>query len=75
MEAEARERNEMNVDLTEQQCADLRDLLRETLGDLSSEIAGTDNPGYRQRLRSKRESLEDVLSRLAPTEVATVMGS
>ena len=61
----------MNVELTDEQCTDLRGLLREALGDLSSEIAATDNPSYREGLRAKRASLEGVLSVLAVGDVAT----
>ncbi len=37
------------------------ELLRGALGDLSSEIAATDNAAYREGLRSRRASLESVL--------------
>lgn len=44
--------------------AELRDLLDGTLGDLSSEIADTDNPSYRAALRRRRERLERVRAAL-----------
>ena len=44
----------MVIELTEEQCAELQRLLEEFLGDLSSEIADTDNPGYREGLRRQR---------------------
>ncbi len=56
----------MHLDLTDEQVSDLRDLLRSSLSDLSTEIAGTDNAAYRDGLRSKRKSLEAVLALLEP---------
>jgi hypothetical protein len=50
----------MLIELTEAQQAELRELLRATLADLSSEIADTDNATYRQRLRERRTILESV---------------
>lgn len=37
--------------------AELRVLLRDALGELSHEIADTDNAGYREKLRGRRERL------------------
>ena len=54
----------MHIELTEEQVSDLRDLLRAALGDLSSEIAATDNAAYREGLRARRASLEGVLELL-----------
>lgn len=54
----------MQLDLTDEQANDLRELLRTSLGDLSTEIAGTDNAAYREGLRSRRASLEAVLTLL-----------
>jgi len=54
----------MHIELTEEQVSDLRDLLRAALGDLSSEIAATDNAAYREGLRARRVSLEGVLALL-----------
>ncbi len=54
----------MQMELTEEQASDLADLLRGALGDLSSEIAATDNPAYREGLRSRRASLEAALEQL-----------
>jgi hypothetical protein len=56
----------MKIELTDEQGSDLGDLLREALGDLSSEIAATDNAGYREGLRARRASLEGVLALLGP---------
>jgi hypothetical protein len=54
----------MMIELTDEQVMNLRDLLRGALGDLSSEIAATDNPTYRDGLRARRLSLEGVLTQL-----------
>jgi len=54
----------MKIELNDEQVADLGQLLRGALGDLSSEIAATDNAAYRDRLRSRRVSLEGVLAQL-----------
>jgi hypothetical protein len=54
----------MLLELTEDQCAELQRLLESALGDLSSEIAGTDNAEYRQGLRDRRAVLEAVLYQL-----------
>lgn len=56
----------MHIELTDEQVSDLGNLLRGALGDLSSEIAATDNAAYREGLRARRASLEGVLALLAP---------
>ena len=54
----------MKIELTNEQAAELRELLQGALGDLSSEIADTDNPSYRDGLRARRVLLEGVLTQL-----------
>ena len=54
----------MHVELSEEQVAELQKLLESSLGDLSTEIAGTDNADYRQGLRQRRSVLESVLFQL-----------
>ena len=54
----------MLIELTEVQCAELQRLLEGTLGDLSSEIADTDNAEYRAGLRERRNVLESILFQL-----------
>ena len=54
----------MLIDLNEEQCSELQGLLESSLGDMSSEIAGTDNPEYREGLRERRRILESVLYQL-----------
>ncbi len=51
----------MLIELTEPQCAELQRLLEGALGDLSTEIAGTDDADYREALRDRRAVLESVL--------------
>jgi hypothetical protein len=50
--------------LTDDEAAELLDLLDGSLGDLSSEIADTDNPSYRLALKERRVHLQAVRSRL-----------
>ena len=56
----------MKIELTDEQVTDLGDLLQGALGDLSSEIAATDNASYRDGLRARRASLEGVLVQVRP---------
>jgi hypothetical protein len=54
----------MLIELTEEQCGEMQRLLEECLGDLSTEIADTDNPQYREGLRQRRNVVESVLFQL-----------
>jgi hypothetical protein len=54
----------MQLDLTDVEAGELRDLLDASLGDLSSEIADTDNPSYRLALKERRERLRGVQQKL-----------
>jgi hypothetical protein len=54
----------MLIEVSEEQAGELHTLLESALGDLSSEIAGTDNAEYRQGLRQRRTVLESVLFQL-----------
>ena len=54
----------MLIELDEEQCSELQGLLESSLGDLSTEIAGTDNAEYREGLRERRRVLESVLYQL-----------
>ena len=54
----------MQLTLSEPEANDLRDLLTGSLGDLSSEIADTDNPSYRLALKERRAHLLAVRDRL-----------
>jgi len=54
----------MHLTLTEDEAIELRDLLDGSLGDLSTEIADTDNPGYRVGLKSRRVHLQAMRAQL-----------
>ena len=54
----------MELTLTGPEATELRDLLDGSLGDLSSEIADTDNPGYRLMLKERRTRLQAVRAQL-----------
>lgn len=55
----------MDISLTDDEAGELKELLEQTLGDLSPEIADTDNVDYRRMLRNRRELLESVYKRLS----------
>ena len=46
---------------------ELASLLRSVLGDLSSEIADTDNASYRRALLERRHVIEGIARQLAPS--------
>lgn len=54
----------MQLELTEAEAAALRQLLEGALGELSTEIADTDNAQFARDLRARRDSLRAVLERL-----------
>ena len=54
----------MPLDLNASQYEALTDLVARSLGELSSEIAATDNWEYRKRLRFRRDRLMEVLRQL-----------
>lgn len=56
----------MDVTLSEPLVEELRALLDGALGDLSSEIADTDNPEFRVDLRVRRGRLQDIRGLLDP---------
>ena len=55
----------MQITLTDDEATELLDLLNGSLGDLSSEIAGTDNPAYRLVLKERRTRLRAARAQLA----------
>jgi nitroimidazol reductase NimA-like FMN-containing flavoprotein (pyridoxamine 5'-phosphate oxidase superfamily) len=59
------EQSIVNLELTDEQATDLKELLEASLGDMSSEIADTDNPRFRESLMRRRDQLSDVATRLA----------
>ena len=54
----------MHVDLTAEEAAMLKGLLRDTLPDLKREIARTDNHGFRHELAQREEFCERLIARL-----------
>ena len=54
----------MNLALTEPLAQELRDTLSEVIGDMSSEIADTDNPEFRRNLDARRERLRAIRAEL-----------
>jgi hypothetical protein len=55
----------MELALTEDQASELKLLLDGALGELSHEIADTDNPQFRRRLRDRRVALEAIAHELS----------
>ena len=47
----------MILDLSPSLAEELRDTLGQVISDMSSEIAGTDNPQYRRELEARRDRL------------------
>ena len=54
----------MILNLSESQAEELRQTLEGVLGDMSSEIADTDNPTYKGVLEARRERLRAIHSQL-----------
>jgi hypothetical protein len=57
----------MQLNLTEEQAGELRSLLKQTLGEMSHEIADTDNAEYRAGLQQRRRCLREVADALEGT--------
>ncbi len=54
----------MKLDLSEPMADELRSTLESVLGEMSSEIADTDNAAYRRELVSRRERLAAIQTQL-----------
>jgi hypothetical protein len=54
----------MELRLTDEQADELRRVLDEVLGDMSSEIADTENPSYRKELNLRREAIRAIRDQL-----------
>jgi hypothetical protein len=50
------------IELTTEQAEELRRTLEAVLGELTQEIANTDNALYRRGLRERRDRLQEVLA-------------
>ena len=60
---------DLTLPLTKSETGVLIDLLDRHLGDMSSEIAATDNPAFRLGLRERRDLLRGIRDRLAAAPV------
>ena len=56
----------MQIDIRPRDAAVVHELLTERLGDLSAEIAATDNPVYRRMLRERWDAVRRVADALVP---------
>jgi hypothetical protein len=54
----------MNLDLTQEDVAILRDVIRSYLSELHDEIVHTENFEFREALQAKQQRLNDLLDRL-----------
>jgi len=54
----------MNLDLTQEDVAILRDVIRSYLNELHDEIVHTENFEFREALQEKQRRLNDLLGRL-----------
>jgi hypothetical protein len=54
----------MSLDLSQELAEELRVTLGQVIGDMSGEIADTDNPAFRRDLEARRERLRSVHSQL-----------
>jgi len=54
----------VQLDLTDEEAALLAAAIDEALGEMSSEIAGTDNPAYRADLNRRRDHFRAIRARL-----------
>ena len=61
----------MDLHLEDDQIEDLHNLLLQVLGELSSEIADTDNPSFQRALRERRRRLQSIAQQLAPHATGT----
>jgi hypothetical protein len=57
--------DEMQLELNDEQAAELRQILDSVLGDMSSEIADTDNVSYRELLNARRDNARAIRDKLA----------
>jgi hypothetical protein len=54
----------MDLHLDDEQASELRKLLAQSQGELSSEIADTDNPAFKRALRERRDQLHTIAQQL-----------
>lgn len=58
----------MDLHLDNVQVSELRSLLTQALGDISSEIADTDNPAFQRMLRDRRHQLQTIAQQIHSEE-------
>ena len=63
----------MLVEFSDDQAEELQTTLDVVISDMSSEIADTDNPGYRRELEARRVRLRSIAESLEP--VTSVNGA
>ncbi len=56
----------MDLHLEDDEIGELHNLLLQALGELSCEIADTDNPSFLRDLRERRRRLQSIAQHLAP---------
>ena len=59
----------MELILDNTQMIELQRLLADALGELSSEIADTDNPAFQRMLRDRRHQLQTILEQIESQHV------
>ena len=70
-ESHAEEGGVVNLHLDNEEATELHRLLSAALGDLSTEIAGTENPAYVRNLRQRRDHLERIERELGSVVAAS----
>ncbi len=61
----------MKVELSDELSEELGVTLATVISDMSSEIADTDNPGYRRELQARRARLRSIVGSFAPVTSAS----
>lgn len=64
----------MLLELTEPLADELRETLTALIGDMSTEIADTDNAAYRRIIEARRDRLRSIQARLSDSRVAQPSG-
>jgi hypothetical protein len=60
----------MELQLDDTQVSELHAVLTHALGELSSEIADTDNPSFQRMLRDRRDHLQAIVQQINAGKVA-----
>lgn len=59
----------MELQLTDDQAAVLREVLDEAIRDLNFEISNTDNPEFKRGLKARQEALREIFGQLTSAGV------